>query len=167
VLRMLILAFLAIGAAIPASAAAITEAELMKAAASLAHDYDVNYNAKNADGMAGLYAPDAVLVSPGPVVHGSAELKAYYQARFASGAKGHATKITEVHVLGDGGYGVGQFSVTVPDAAGHLQEARGNLATVYQHGLDGWHLRLVIASVSQASPPAAVSRPDEEPVTDR
>jgi uncharacterized protein (TIGR02246 family) len=168
VARMLILALLATGAAIPALAADITEPDLMKAAVSLAHDYDTNYGAKNADGMTALYTPDAVLVSPGPVVHGSAALRQYYQARFASGAKGHATQITEVHVMGDGGYGVGQFSVTVPDAAGHLREERGNLATVYQHGEDGWHLRLVVASVAHDPHPAAATRPAyDEPVTDR
>ena len=48
---------------------------------------------------------------------------------------------------GDGGFGVGQFSATVPTPDGGRREIKGNLATVYQHGADGWHLRLVIASI--------------------
>jgi hypothetical protein len=41
-------------------------------------------------------------------------LKDYYVKRFASGAHGHAIKVQEVHITGDGGYGINQFSVTVP-----------------------------------------------------
>ena len=88
----------------------VTEAELIQAATSLARQYDENYAAKDPAAMAALYAADGVLVSPrGPVIRGRAELKAYYTKRFASGAKGHAIKVMEVHVQGEGGYGLSQF----------------------------------------------------------
>ena len=166
--RLLVLAFLAAGLAAPAWAGSVTEAELMAAAVTLGEGYDAHYNAKDAEAMASLYTPDGILVSPGPVVHGSADLKAYYQARFATGAHGHSTRITEIHLLGDGGYGLGRFSVLAPDPAGHLQEMQGNLAIVYRHQADGWHLGLVSANVSHAPPPRAADRPaDDEPMTDR
>ena len=47
----------------------------MQAAETLGKGYDDNYNAKNAAGMAALYASDGVLVSPGPVIHGTDNLK--------------------------------------------------------------------------------------------
>jgi ketosteroid isomerase-like protein len=61
----------------------------MQAATELGRQYDANYNAKKAVGMAGLYARDGVLISPGPVIRGTAELQKYYQSRFALGATGH------------------------------------------------------------------------------
>jgi uncharacterized protein (TIGR02246 family) len=148
----MVLAALLTAIAVPAWAAEVTEQALMQAATDLAKRYDDNYNAKNADGMAALYAPDGVLISPGPVVRGQAALKDYYQSRFALGVSGHQTKVVEVHVQGEGGFGVGQFSVSVPAPGGGTRELHGNLATVYAHAADGWHLRLVAASVPP--PPA-------------
>jgi uncharacterized protein (TIGR02246 family) len=134
-------------AAAPAWAADVTEQSLMQAATNLAKQYDDNYNGKNAAGMAALYAPDGVLISPGPVVRGQAALKEYYASRFKLGITGHQTKVIEVHVQGDGGFGVGQFMIQAPLPGGGTREVHGNLATVYEHGADGWHLRLVAASV--------------------
>jgi uncharacterized protein (TIGR02246 family) len=97
----------------------VTEAELMQAAIELGRQYDANYANKNPAAMAALYAPDGLLVSPsGPIGRGREALRAYYTYRFASGAKGHAIKVVEVHVQGDGGYGLIQFSVAVPTASG-------------------------------------------------
>jgi uncharacterized protein (TIGR02246 family) len=143
----------AIVAKIPARAAEVTQQDLMQAAEMLGKGYDDNYNAKNAAGMAALYTSDGVLVSPGPVIRGEDNLKSYYQSRFDAGAGGHVTKIAEVHVQGDGGFGIGQFSAMVPTPDGGRREIKGNLATVYQHGTDGWHLRLVAASVPPPPPP--------------
>ena len=143
---------IAIGATMPAHTAEVGQQELMQAAETLGKGYDSNYNAKNAAGMAALYASDGVLVTPGPVISGADKLKTYYQSRFDAGAGDHVTKIAEVHVQGDGGFGIGQFSATVPTPDGGRREIKGNLATIYQHGADGWHLRLVIASVPP--PPA-------------
>lgn len=122
---------------------------LFKIATDLARQYDANYAAKNPDGMAQIYAEDAVLVSPsGKIIRGSTALKNYYTARFAAGAKDHALKITEVHVQGDGGYGLGTFAVTVHTPAGQERREAGHIVTIYKHTDDGWHLALVIPSAS-------------------
>jgi uncharacterized protein (TIGR02246 family) len=135
----------------PARAAALTEAELMQAATALARQYDANYAAKDPAGMAALYATDGVLVSPaGPIIRGREALTAYYTKRFASGAKGHAIKVLEVHVQGNGGYGLAEFSVTVPRPNGQLREEHGRIVSVYRDDPDGWHLRLVIPSVPES-----------------
>lgn len=136
-----------------ASAADLTQDALKKIATDLAHQYDTNYDSKNADGMTHVYAGNAILVSPsGKVVRGSAELKAYYIARFASGAKDHKTTISEVHLQGDGGYGVGTFAVTVKGTDGKERRETGNIVTVYMHSADGWHLSLVIPSAPPHKP---------------
>jgi uncharacterized protein (TIGR02246 family) len=133
-----------------ALAADVTEAELMQAAIELGRQYDANYANKNPAAMAALYAPDGLLVSPsGPIVRGREALRVYYANRFASGARGHAIKVVEVHVQGDGGYGLIQFSVTVPTASGGSHEVRGSIVTIYQRDPDGWHMRLVEPSVPE------------------
>jgi uncharacterized protein (TIGR02246 family) len=141
---------LMIGAtAAPALAAGdVTESELMQAATELGRQYDANYNGKNPAGMAALYAPDGVLLSPsGSIVRGREALTTYYGDRFASGARSHAIKVVEVHVQGDGGYGVAQFSVSAPGANGGLHEVAGRIVAIYQRDADGWHMRLLEASV--------------------
>jgi hypothetical protein len=77
--RLLTLALpaLLVGAtATPASAADVTEAELMQAATALAQQYDANYAAKDPAGMAALYASDGVLVAPS----GSISPRSYQKA---------------------------------------------------------------------------------------
>lgn len=134
-----------------ASATEVTEAELMQAATALARQYDAHYAAKDPAAMATLYATDGVLVSPaGPIIRGREALTAYYTKRFASGAKGHAIKVLEVHVQGNGGYGLAEFSVTAPKTNGEVREEHGRIVSVYQHDPDGWHLRLVIPSVPES-----------------
>ena len=133
-----------------ASAADVTEAELMQAATALARQYDANYAAKDPAGMAALYATDGLLVSPaGPIIRGREALLAYYTKRFASGAKGHAIKVL-VHVQGNGGYGLSEFSVTAPRPNGEVREEHGRIVSVYRYDPDGWHLRLVIPSVPES-----------------
>jgi uncharacterized protein (TIGR02246 family) len=132
------------------TAAAPTQAELMQAATDLARQYDSNYADKNPAAMAALYATDGVLVSPsGPLVRGREALTNYYTKRFATGAHGHAIKVLEVHVQGEGGYGLSQFSVTVPRPNGEMEQVHGTIVAVYQHDPDGWHMSLIEPSVPE------------------
>jgi uncharacterized protein (TIGR02246 family) len=146
--------FLLVGlAAAPARAGPdVTESELMQAATELGRQYDANYNNKNAAALAALYTSDGVLVSPsGAIIRGREALRTYYADRFASGARGHAIKVVEVHVQGNGGYGLAQFSVTAPSASGAVHEVEGRIVAVYQREPDGWRLRLVEASTAQSA----------------
>jgi len=146
--KRVILALLVLLCAGPALAAKVTEAELMKAATALSSQYDANYAKQDPAAMASLYATDGVLVSPaGPVVHGRDALVEYYTKRFASGAHGHAIKVMEVHVQGDGGYGYAQFQVTVPEAGGAFHEEHGSILAVYRHDHDGWHIAMLHPAV--------------------
>jgi uncharacterized protein (TIGR02246 family) len=151
-LTLAALALLARATATPASAANVTEAELMDAATALAQQYDANYAAKNPAGMAALYASDGILVAPsGSIVRGRQALTTYYANRFASGARGHAIKVVEEHVQGNGGYGLARFSVIVPGANGKLREEHGSMAVVYRRETDGWHMRLVEPSAPESA----------------
>jgi len=144
-----LLAVLVAAAAAPTLAAGdVTESELMQAATELGQQYDANYNDKKPAALAALYTLDGVLLSPsGSVVRGREALATYYAERFASGARGHAIKVIEVHIQGNGGYGIAHFSVMAPRANGGLREVDGRIVAIYQHDSDGWHMRLVEASV--------------------
>jgi uncharacterized protein (TIGR02246 family) len=149
--KLFVAALLSIGiGATPALAKGLAEAELMRAATDLGARYDADYAAKDPAAMAMVYAEDGVLVSPpGPIVRGRDAIKAYYVKRFASGAQGHAIKVLEVHVQGDGGYGINRFSVNVPGADGKLREEHGTIVAAYRHDPDGWHMSLVAPSVPE------------------
>jgi uncharacterized protein (TIGR02246 family) len=135
-----------------AQAAEVTEADLLHAATDLGHRYDANYAAKNPAAMAALYAEDGVLVSPaGAIIRGRDALKVYYAKRFASGAYGHAIKVLEVHVQGDGGYGVAEFSVNAPHGKGQFRREQGHIVAIYARDADGWHLRLVEPSIPESA----------------
>jgi uncharacterized protein (TIGR02246 family) len=139
-------------AALQTPALALTEPELMQVAIELGREYDTSYAAKDPVAMAMVYADDGVLISPpGPIVRGREAIKAYYVRRFASGARGHTIKVLEVHVLGDGGYGIDQFSVTVRQADGTVREEHGTIVAVYRRDRDGWHLGLVAPSVPETA----------------
>ncbi len=151
-LAFAVLALLAGSFGTLARAADTTEQDLMRAATDLGHLYDTTYGTRDPAAMAMVYAEDGVLISPaGPIVRGREALKAYYTKRFAAGARDHRIKVLEVHVLGDGGYGINEFSVTVPQADGTLREEHGTIVAVYRHDPDGWHMGLVAPSVKEAA----------------
>src|SRR5579875_2981215 len=121
------------GPALARPAAQAGEQELRQAADTLAKEYDHSYNAKNASGMAALYAPNGILVPPGRApVEGRPAIAAYYQGRFDQGIGGHVTRITEVHPLGDGGLALGRFSIQAPGPNGP-HEVHGNVIYVVEH----------------------------------
>ncbi len=153
------LPFIALGAllfsfaAVPAQsqqAAPSPQTSLHDAAVELGRRYDNFYGKKDVAGMVSLYASDGELVSPGgKIIVGRQALAIYYRARFASGATGHKITVLETHALGDAGYSVADFSVSVP-STGHPSEnhtERGHIAAVYTHDSTGWHLALVEPSV--------------------
>ena len=126
-------------------------ASLQDAAVELGRRYDSDYREKDVAGMADLYAPDGELVSPGgKVIIGRDALKAYYLQRFASGATDHKITVDETHPVGNTGYSVSTFSVSVPGLGDpperHVE--RGHIAAVYAHDATGWHFALVQPSVA-------------------
>ena len=145
-----IAASLLAGLAAPAMAQ-VSQANLQAAAEAIGKSYDQSYNGKSASGMGALYTEDAEFVAPSGTIHGRTAIEAYYQSRFAAGAAGHLTKILEVHPYGDGGYGIGQFSATVPTPNGERREVHGNIVALYKHDGNTWRMRLL---VPQFAPPA-------------
>ena len=137
----------------------VSEADVMQAATELAQRYDANYAARDSAAMANLYTPDAVLIpTSGPVLRGREAIRTFYAGRFAAGAGDHAIKVTEVHVQGNGGYSLAEFSATIPNSHGDLHTVCGNIVSVYERDPDGWHMRL--AEPSPADRPGCGLRPN-------
>jgi uncharacterized protein (TIGR02246 family) len=121
------------------------QAEAEKAVAALVATYIEKYNNKDAAGVAALYAEDGILVPPGPVVSGKANIEKAWQASFDAGRTGIRYDIKQVHAEGNIVLVVGQFTVKVPEG-GSLQDRPGNFVNVYQW--DGTALRFRIHSFS-------------------
>ena len=117
------------------------------------------YNAGDADGVANLYAEDAVLMPPGvPAVTGRAAIKEFVasdstQAK-AAGLTFKVDEPTGIGVSGDLGWANGTYSVT--DGAGSTVD-NGKYLAVYRR-IDGkW--KLIRDTWNSDSPPPAAAAP--------
>ena len=91
------------------------QAEAEKAVATVVTTYIEKYNNKDAAGVAALYAEDGVLVPPGPMVSGKANIEKAWQAAFDAGRTGIRYDIKQVQAEGNIVLVVGQFTVKVPE----------------------------------------------------
>lgn len=121
------------------------QAEAEKAVGAIVATYIQKYNSKDAAGVAALYAEDGVLVPPGPMVAGRANIEKSWQAAFDAGRTGIRYDIKQIEPEGNIVLVVGQFTVKVPEG-GSLQERSGNFVNVYQW--DGSALKFRIHSFS-------------------
>jgi uncharacterized protein (TIGR02246 family) len=121
------------------------QAEAEKAVAAVVATYIEKYNNKDAAGVAALYAEDGILVPPGPMAAGKANIEKAWQAAFDAGRTGIRYDIKQVQPEGNIVLVVGQFTVKVPEG-GSLQDRPGNFVNVYQW--DGSALKFRVHSFS-------------------
>ncbi len=119
-------------------------------------DVRAAYNAKDADKVAALFAPDAVLMPPNQATARSRDsVKQYYVARFAEGASD--LEIEAKDIAGDGAlaYASGDFRLLLnAPTGGEPQRDRGKFVWVFRK-LDGrWMIEYVIFSSDFAPRPA-------------
>ena len=136
--------------AIATPAFAHDQAEAERAVAAVVATYVEKYNNKDAAGVAALYADDGILVPPGPMVAGRANIEKSWQASFAAGRTGIRYDIRQIKPEGNVVFVVGQFTVKVP-VGGSLQDRPGNFVNVYQW--DGTALKFRVHSFSFMPPP--------------
>ena len=98
-----------------------------------------------AAGVAALYAEDGILVPPGAMVAGRANIEKALQASFDAGRTGIRYDIKQIRPEGNIVLVVGQFTVKVPEG-GSLQDRPGNFVNVYQW--DGSALKFRVDSFS-------------------
>jgi len=143
-----IVGLVALAIAIPSFAR--DQAETEKAVAAIVATYIEKYNSKDAAGVADLYTEDGILVPPGPMVAGRANIEKAWQAVFAAGRTGIRYDIRQITPEGNIVLVVGQFSVKVPEG-GSLRERSGNFVNVFQW--DSGALKFRVHSFSFMPPP--------------
>ena len=117
------------------------------------------YNAGDADGVANLYAEDAVLMPPGvPAITGRAAIKDFIASDSAAvKAAGLSFKIAEptgVGISGDLGWASGTYAVA--DASGATVES-GKYLAVHRRSNGSW--KLIRDTWNSDAPPAAAAAP--------
>ena len=100
------------------------------------------YNKKDAAGVAALYAEDGVLVPPGSIVTGKANIEKAWRAKFDAGRSSLRYDIQQVRAEGNAVWSIGQFSVMMPEENGTVQERRGNFVNIYEWDGDGLKFRI-------------------------
>ncbi len=123
------------------------------------------YNAGNAEGVANLYAEDALLMAPGAqVLTGRAAIRDFIAsdigASKAAGLTFRSDENTGVGVSGDLGWLSGTFSVTDPSGA---TVDHGKYLSVYRRINGDWQLIRDTWNSDVAPAPAAAPAPPEAP----
>ncbi len=95
-------------------------------------------NAKDAAGIAGLYAEDATLLAPGaPPIKGRKNIQGFWQAFLDAGASNPTLQIVDVGTSGDLAYEIGAFEANLPNAQGVLARKTGKYVVVWKRQADG------------------------------
>jgi uncharacterized protein (TIGR02246 family) len=95
-------------------------------------------NAKDAVGVAALYAEQATLLPPGqPAIKGRENIQAFWKGFFDAGASDAKIKSTEIHGAGPFVYEIGEFSAMMPQPTGGTAPGTGKYLVVYERQSDG------------------------------
>ncbi len=132
--RRILLGLAVLVLAMPLAAAA-QAGDLKAQITKLDQAWQMAYNAKNAAGVAALYAEDAKVMAPGSAtVSGRAAIQAYFTEDVKQGA---TNTLTTGEVLDGGNYAIaiGGYVVTGPDGK-HLDH--GTYVTIYKKLGAGW-----------------------------
>jgi uncharacterized protein (TIGR02246 family) len=121
------------------------------------------YNAGDADGVAGLYAEDGVVLAPGaPAVVGRAAIRDFLASEIAAakaaGLTNKGDEVTDAGVAGDMAWITGTFSVT--DASGATVD-KGKYVTIYRRADGKWPI--IRDTWNSDMPPATASAPARPP----
>jgi uncharacterized protein (TIGR02246 family) len=117
------------------------QAETTKAVDGFVATFLQKYNAKDAEGVAALYAADGILVPPGAIVGGHDNLVKAWKATFDAGRTGLRYAIQQIQPEGNIVLVVGGFAVQTP-VNGALKEVDGNFVNVYEWDGDGLKFRV-------------------------
>jgi uncharacterized protein (TIGR02246 family) len=95
-------------------------------------------NAKDAPGIAALYAEDATLLPPGQsAVKGRQNIQAFWQGFLNAGASDVKLQSTEIAGSGTVFYEIGEFSAMMPQPTGGTAPGTGKYIVVYGAQVDG------------------------------
>ena len=125
------------------------QADAKKAVEAFVSHYEKLFNAKDAQGLAALFADDAVQAAPGPLLTNRDDIAKRYKAIFDSGNTDFHVTVKQVQAEGNLVFIVGQFSVKSPQ--GGMHEIGGNVVDIFEWDGDALKFRVLSFNVS---PPA-------------
>ena len=105
---------------------------------TLIETWEKSANAKDASGIAGLYAENATVLPPGqPAVKGRPNIQAFWQGFFDAGASD--AKLKSVEIVGSGTlvYEIGEYSAMMPQPTGGTARGTGKYLVVWERQSDG------------------------------
>lgn len=120
------------------------------ALAAIADGWETAYNDKNADGVAALYADDAIVMPPDtPAVAGKAAIKGYFDDDIGNHWAKLSVKAEASEVSGDWGWRSGTWSAV--DSPG----VSGKYIEVWHRSAGAWKLHRDIWNADSVAPPPA------------
>jgi uncharacterized protein (TIGR02246 family) len=118
---------------------ATTSVGLQRAARALDAEFARHANAGDAAALtSAFYAADAVLLAPGaPRLDGAEAIRGFWKAFIDGGVQDVSIETTEIVEAGDVGYGIGNYTCTLPTESGERTRDTGKYIVVYRRQADG------------------------------
>ena len=126
------------------------QADATKAVPPFISNYEKLFNAKDAHGLAALFADDAVQAAPGPLLTNRADIEKRYKAIFDSGNTDFRVDVKQVQAEGNIVFIVGEFSVKSPQ--GGMHEIGGNVVDILEWDGDALKFRVLSFNLRPAPP---------------
>ena len=128
-----------------------TQADATKAVATFVSNYEKLFNAKDAQGLAALFADDGVQSAPGmPLLTNRSDIEKRYKINFDSGTTDYHVTVKQVQAEGNIVFMVGQFSVKSPK--GGMHEVGGNFVDILEWDGDALKFRVLSFNLRPAPP---------------
>jgi uncharacterized protein (TIGR02246 family) len=105
---------------------------------ALARAWENCANARDARGIAALYAENATLLPPGlPPITGRQNIQGFWQGFFDAGASDAKLKSSQISSSGDLAYEIGEYSAMMPQPSGGTAPGTGKYLVVFERQQDG------------------------------
>jgi uncharacterized protein (TIGR02246 family) len=133
-----------------------TEARINAASAirRMGDEWARHWNAGDLDGVAAVYAEDAVYLPPHhEAVHGREAIREYLTVPISHGVSDLAFDVTYIKQQGPIAWDVGTYRMTIPQNEDTKREDHGKYLTVWRHMRERW---LIAADAWSSDLPASV-----------
>jgi uncharacterized protein (TIGR02246 family) len=96
------------------------------------------FNSGNADAVASLYTPDAVVLpSTHAFVRGTSAIRDFWNGLISAGVREHGIEMVDAQAVGDIAFATGKWSANAPADGGKTQRYEGTIVMVFRRQGDG------------------------------
>ena len=130
------------------AATGVSQKGVMRTILAMDREFMDNVAAKNAAGVAAIYADDARILMPGrPLISGMSEILAFWKAALDGPVEAITLDTAHIEVSGDLAYGLGSNTIMLKPTGEAPRQERGKYVAVYRRQLGGaW--KVVVDSYS-------------------